>query len=85
MDIVHVPLETALIPNDVFPIASLPQTIFSLGSVGKRNTSLPDGTGKATFEHLEAAREIVISGGSVLAASCAQRTLHEPTADELRK
>lgn len=60
VNIVYVPLEVALIPNGVFPIASLPQTIFPFGSAGKCNPLLPDGTCKAAFEHLPAARGIVI-------------------------
>ena len=60
VDIVYAPLEIALIPNGVFPIASLPQAIFPFGRAVKRNTSLPDHTGKVAFEHLPAAREIII-------------------------
>jgi hypothetical protein len=60
VDIVYVPLEIALIPNGVFPIASLPQTILPFSGVGERNTLLPNGTCKAAFEHLPAAWEIAI-------------------------
>jgi len=50
VDIVHMSLEIAFIPNDRFPIASLPQEIFPFDSAGKRNTSLPGGACKVAKE-----------------------------------
>ncbi len=35
MDIIHILLEVAFIPNGVFPGTSLPQAIFSFRCVGK--------------------------------------------------